>query len=715
MISNPLILGQAINWCNPLNNGLIGFWLAPTTRASGYILPNLANSRSDMKIPITTALRWGPGQRKYSSLFSTGGANEQAAAILPIPAANNDHTICIKFKTLSHKTASPYIGALYNFSGNGSFVGRYGTGAAGNETNFYPVAADTTVLWTVSEIPLNEWHTVIIRNRPNSGSTLGDSAAWLNGGLKKDFTSINVRPSSLSLCLDSVSNRSNNCYIESVALYYRRFSPEEVVAWDREARIDYRGLLRRTRPYWTGINNGIEFDAASNSGYQAATNTYNWNHTCTGTDRFLAVDVSFLSVAGTTVTGITYNSVALTLIGQQASVSGACRVSSWGLVNPTSGTNSIVVTLSAATTSAGTAVSYNRVHQTTPTEAFNGAQATNVGAADATVTITTVADLSWVHAAIASDDTAITAGQTTRNNVTGALGSGANEDNGVALAASTAQAMTYTAVGALATWAIAGYAIRPTFASATTSTSITPVAMTGSGVTPTSSLVDSVSPVSSTASTVATTRTLTDSVSPRSMTASVVQPTPVLADSVTPIVMTASVVAVVFSYSTQPSPVVATLTVVVPTTLITTTIGAVSATMSAVTVVATSNPLIAAVSITSSVVAPTRLLNDSVSPVVATTTVVEVSISRNVNVDPVSTTLSVVGTTTLLTHTLTPVILTASVVGVVATAVADVAPPTVASTFNFDYSVQAEFNFDFMVQATFAFKYTIARTINFGS
>lgn len=205
----------------------------------------------------------------------------------------------------------------------------------------------------------------------------------------------------------------------------------------------------------------IVFDAASNSGYQAAASSYNWNHTCTGQQRFLAVDISLLSVAGTTVTAVTYNGVALSLIGAKSSVSGADRVECWGLANPASGTNTIAVTLSASIASAGTAVSYTGVHQTVPTEAFNSAQATNGGSpADATVTVTTVAERAWVHAALATDDTAVTANQTSRNNVTGAAGSGANEDTGPIYPAA-ATAVSYTGVGALATWAIAGYAIRP--------------------------------------------------------------------------------------------------------------------------------------------------------------------------------------------------------------------------------------------------------------
>ena len=210
---------------------------------------------------------------------------------------------------------------------------------------------------------------------------------------------------------------------------------------------------------------GIQFDAAGNSGYQTAQSTYSFNRTVTGSNTFLAVDVELLSVPGTTVTGITDNGVAMTFIGAQSTVSSVGRVEQWGIVNPATGTHAIVVTLSASINSAATAASYTGVNQTVPTEAFNSAQATNVGAADAVVVVTSIADNCWVHAAVATTATTITANQTSRNNVSGAAGSGANEDNGAAKTPAGAVTMSYTGLGALATWSIAGYAIRPLAAS----------------------------------------------------------------------------------------------------------------------------------------------------------------------------------------------------------------------------------------------------------
>jgi hypothetical protein len=205
---------------------------------------------------------------------------------------------------------------------------------------------------------------------------------------------------------------------------------------------------------------GIAFDAASNSGYQAASSSYSWSHTCTGSNRYLLVGISMLSLAQT-VTGITYNGAALTYIGAQNSVTGAARTEMWGLVAPASGTNTIAVTLSGAIASAGNASSYTGVNQTVPTESWNAAQATNVGAADATVNVTTIADNDWTVDILATDDTAVTVGtgQTQTGNVTGAGGSGAMSYKGPKTPAGST-AMYWTNVGALATWTVGSIALR---------------------------------------------------------------------------------------------------------------------------------------------------------------------------------------------------------------------------------------------------------------
>lgn len=211
---------------------------------------------------------------------------------------------------------------------------------------------------------------------------------------------------------------------------------------------------------------GIAFDAAANSADQAAANTYSGSASWAGTNRFLAVDVSMLG-PGVNVTSMTYGGANCTFIGSKSTVTSLGSIEQWRITSsdpgaPAAGANTLVVNLSGTIEFTVEWVSYTGVHQTSPTESFNSNQATNAGSAtDASVVVTPVANNCWVHAAIVANDTSITANQTTRNNIAGTLGSGANEDNNAAITPAAATTMSYTGMGLTTTWAIAGYAIRP--------------------------------------------------------------------------------------------------------------------------------------------------------------------------------------------------------------------------------------------------------------
>lgn len=214
---------------------------------------------------------------------------------------------------------------------------------------------------------------------------------------------------------------------------------------------------------------GITFDQAGNSGFQTASADYTGNRTvAAGSNRCLTYKVVILGTPGTTVTAITDDNagtpVAATLIGRASSSTGAGIVEFWRVVAPLVGTAQYRVQLSGAVTSCLLYASYQNVHQTSPTANFNSAQATNgVGAADATVTITTAATGSWVVAGIATTDaTGITAGQTSRNNVNaaGSAGAAGDEDTNALVAPGTT-AMTYPAIDGLAVWVIGGFELRP--------------------------------------------------------------------------------------------------------------------------------------------------------------------------------------------------------------------------------------------------------------
>lgn len=309
-------------------------------------------------------------------------------------------------------------------------------------------------------------NSVILGNRGDAGRTFNGNhgyVAWFSGALT---------PQELVM----VRSRGPNVFRDRMLLCY--VNGEDIGPYRVKARVRTAitqgpaptylfplGPLLRS-PQRIFLFPGISVDASSNSGYQTSQSTYTWNHTCTGADRYLRVGISMLSVLGSSVSSITYNGIAMSLLRAKASASGAVRAEMWELIAPATGTNTIAVTLSTALDSIGTAVSFNGVHQTSPSEASNDASATNVGAADATVNVTTVADNAWVSDVVASDDTAITvgAGQTQRANITGTLGSGAESTEGPKSPAGSVT-MSWSNVGALATWTIVAAAIRPTAAS----------------------------------------------------------------------------------------------------------------------------------------------------------------------------------------------------------------------------------------------------------
>lgn len=209
----------------------------------------------------------------------------------------------------------------------------------------------------------------------------------------------------------------------------------------------------------------IQFNVAGNSGDVAAASSYSGAAIWMGNNRALAVDVSMLG-PGVTVTAMTYGGANCTLIGVKATVTSFGRVESWLIKQsdssaPGAGSNTLSVTLSGSIEFTVEWVAYTAVHQSSATEGFNSAQATNAGSAtDASVSVTSIADNTWIHGAVVANDTSITANQTSRNNISGTLGSGGNEDTGPVTPAG-ATTISYSGMGVTTTWAIDGYALRP--------------------------------------------------------------------------------------------------------------------------------------------------------------------------------------------------------------------------------------------------------------
>lgn len=182
----------------------------------------------------------------------------------------------------------------------------------------------------------------------------------------------------------------------------------------------------------------VLFDAAT----QGASNTF--THTCTGTDRYLTVEVQIVG-SSVSVSGITYNGVAMSLIRRVVNTN---AVELWGLVNPASGAHNVVVTLSGAATNARGAVSFTNVDQTTPVD--SSVSATGTGSPGAGGSITTNDGGMIVDAIVSS---AFTVSAPTVQNWNDAGGDGSARLPGTGSAQQTSYS---TATGA---WAIASAAL----------------------------------------------------------------------------------------------------------------------------------------------------------------------------------------------------------------------------------------------------------------
>lgn len=92
--------------------------------------------------------------------------------------------------------------------------------------------------------------------------------------------------------------------------------------------------------------------------------TLTWDHTSSGIDRLLVVQVSTEEISA--VTGITYNGIALTLASFDTDVANNIRSEQWFLVAPPVGTYSIVVSLAPDAYISAGAESYVSVNQASP-------------------------------------------------------------------------------------------------------------------------------------------------------------------------------------------------------------------------------------------------------------------------------------------------------------------------------------------------------------
>lgn len=140
----------------------------------------------------------------------------------------------------------------------------------------------------------------------------------------------------------------------------------------------------------------IAHDATA-EGYRhnSAGTTTEWSHTCTGTDRFLYVHIStYKAGGGDIVTGVTYNGTAMTELTPSQTPQTEIEHYVFYLANPSSGTNTVIVSHSSNNYTWGLSSSYTGVDQTTPIDSNSGGGTGTLGTT-ITATTTVVASNCW--------------------------------------------------------------------------------------------------------------------------------------------------------------------------------------------------------------------------------------------------------------------------------------------------------------------------------
>lgn len=164
----------------------------------------------------------------------------------------------------------------------------------------------------------------------------------------------------------------------------------------------------------------IAIDATSSSGAQVGVTSITLAHTCSASIANRGLVVAVLAQGGTSTSGVTYNSVAMTQApNSPQSFDGSNALSLWYLLNPSSGANNIVASFSGSTTGFVDGVSYRNFATSSVTDTSN----TGDGGVSTTVSVTTATDNDWTviaggtisgHTISASTNTTSRVGNATR-------------------------------------------------------------------------------------------------------------------------------------------------------------------------------------------------------------------------------------------------------------------------------------------------------------
>lgn len=136
----------------------------------------------------------------------------------------------------------------------------------------------------------------------------------------------------------------------------------------------------------------ITFDTSVDTSYNVSVSSLTFSHTTSGTERLLVVNAGLWTNSGKTVTGVTYNGTAMTLVDNGAAdANNNCYM--YYLINPDSGTHDVVISASGTCDLWGASASYNGVNQLAP---LGDTNKSNGSGDPLTGTVTTTEANSWI-------------------------------------------------------------------------------------------------------------------------------------------------------------------------------------------------------------------------------------------------------------------------------------------------------------------------------
>jgi len=209
----------------------------------------------------------------------------------------------------------------------------------------------------------------------------------------------------------------------------------------------------------------IAFDASSSG--SGVTTSLTYAHTCTGSNRYLAVAMNN-NTASATITAITYAGVSMGTAVDALVNSGAnTYLYMFNLVAPASGANNVVITASPSTNINSISLSFTGAKQTNQPDAHGTVTSSISSGADQTKAITTVAANAWMIAFGHGAGDPVTAGTGTTSRATsGNAMFGTYSSNPIVTPASTSMSMTNSGFGTLSVTMLA-LSLSPAVASAT--------------------------------------------------------------------------------------------------------------------------------------------------------------------------------------------------------------------------------------------------------